>query len=603
MHALRGRSALALCLLVLGARAANATPFEDRCDAIVAARGTTPDAERLHDLFDASWQHALDEHPELATRLGVRGHDDRWTDHSLAAIARRERELEAPARVLASIDRASLGDADRLSVDLFARDNAEALEGRRFPDRDLPLSQLDGVQVGAARTLAVMPAATVEDYEAILARLRALPTLVEQTIALMDEGRARGVVQPRVVVDGVPAQILAQLPDDPLASPLLRPFGTIPASIPTRTQERLRHDAAAVYRERVAPAFRRLHDYLVDTYLPSARDTIALGALPDGEAWYAFEVRDSTTTNLTPRAIHEIGLKEVARIRHAMDEVIRSAGFEGGFEAFEQFLRTEPRFYYDSVEALLAGYRDIAKRADPMLVRLFGRLPRLPYGVLPVPAHVERSQPAAYYEPGSLAAGRAGYFFANTSDLASRPRWMMEALVMHEAVPGHHLQIALAQELEGVPEFRRNGSYTAFVEGWGLYAEGLGAELGFYQDPYSRFGRLSMEMWRAVRLVVDTGIHALGWNREKALAYFAANTGQSPHQVEVEVDRYIAWPGQALAYKVGELRLRALRAYAEKTLGKDFDVRAFHDEVLGEGALPLDVLEARVRAWVGSSHP
>ncbi|HYQ83225.1 MAG TPA: DUF885 domain-containing protein, partial [Rubrobacter sp.] len=320
--------------------------------------------------------------------------------------------------------------------------------------------------------------------------------------------------------------------------------------------------------------------------------------LPDGEAWYALAVRESTTTDLTPRQIHDIGLAEVKRIRAEMDEVIRSTGFKGSFEEFLTFLRTDPRFYFEKPEDLVTAYREICKRADPELVKLFGRLPRLPYGVDVIPEYAAKSQTTAYYSQGSLAAGRPGMYSVNTYDLKSRPRYEMEALSLHEAVPGHHLQVSLAQEIEGIPTWRRYDDYTAYVEGWGLYAESLGEEMGFYKDPYSKFGQLTYEMWRAVRLVVDTGMHSLGWSREQAIDYFKANAGKAEHDITVEIDRYIVTPGQALAYKLGELKIKELRAFAEKELGAKFDIRAFHDEVLGRGALPLDLLEKNVRGWV-----
>ncbi|PYQ55765.1 MAG: DUF885 domain-containing protein, partial [Acidobacteria bacterium] len=371
-----------------------------------------------------------------------------------------------------------------------------------------------------------------------------------------------------------------------------------PASIPAAEQERLKSEAVKAFDERDLPAFRKLQSYLTNTYLPASRDTIAMGDLPNGKAWYAFNVRNSTTTNLTPEQIHQIGLSEVKRIRKQMDELIASTGFKGSFEEFLTFLRTDPRFFYDKPEDLLTGYRDIAKRIDPGLVKLFGKLPRLTYGVIPVPSYSEKSQTTAYYEDGSQAAGRPGYFFANTYDLKSRPKWEMEALTLHEAVPGHHLQLSIAQELENVPEWRRHDDYTAFVEGWGLYAESLGSDLGLYEDPYSKFGQLTYEIWRAIRLVVDTGMHDMGWTRQQAIDYFKANAAKTEHDIEVEVDRYIVWPGQALAYKLGELKIKELRAYTEKELGPKFDVRAFHDHVLGNGALPLDLLEKNIKVWV-----
>jgi uncharacterized protein (DUF885 family) len=580
--------------------------FQAEARAIVDSRGRESEAVRLHRLFDASWRYALEEYPELATYVGARGYNHRWTDLSKGAIERRKAELEIPARVLETIDRARLSPPDQDHFDLFARATDEALEGRRFPAERMPLNQMQGVQQNVAQMLAMMPAASVSDFEDMLARLEAVPPLVDQTIDLMREGARGGLTPPRVTLRDVPQQVLNQVTDDPLAAPALRPFQRMPEAIPEAQRTRLREAAARVSSQMLTPAWHRLHAYVAGEYLSRARDTIAMSALPDGEAWYDFNVRQSTTTRRAPREIHDIGLREVARIRGEMDRVMSATGFQGSFAAFMDFLRSDPRFFFEKADDLLVAYRDIAKRADPELARLFGRLPRLPYGVVPVPSYAERSQTTAYYEPGSPAAGRPGYFYANTYDLRSRPRWEMEALTLHEAVPGHHLQVALAQEMDDVPEFRRHGFYTAYVEGWGLYAESLGAEMGFYTDPYNRFGQLTYEIWRAIRLVVDTGMHALGWPREQAIRYFEDNAGKAEHDIVVEIDRYIVWPGQALAYKIGELKIKELRAWAVAELGPGFDVRSFHDQVLGSGAVPLDVLEAKVRAWVAQcklSHP
>jgi uncharacterized protein (DUF885 family) len=372
----------------------------------------------------------------------------------------------------------------------------------------------------------------------------------------------------------------------------------MPTTIPAEDRERLQGCALAAITNVVYPRFRKLHRFLTEEYLPKARESIDCTDLPDGEAWYAFRVRRMTTTSLSPREIHDLGRAEVARIRAEMEQIIAQTGFEGSFLEFLVFLRTDPQFYYENARELLAGYRDIAKRVDLELPRFFGRLPRLPYGVMPIPSYAEKSQTTAYYQPGASAFGRPGVFYANTYEIRTRPKYEMEALTLHEAVPGHHLQIALAQELEGVPDFQRHSETTAFVEGWALYSEKLGEEMGFYRDPYSKFGQLTYEMWRAIRLVVDTGMHALGWSREQAIEYFKANAGKSEHDITVEIDRYIVWPGQALAYKVGELKIRELRALAEKELGDRFDLREFHDTVLGRGALPLDLLETQVKAWI-----
>ncbi|MBW3660983.1 MAG: DUF885 domain-containing protein [Gemmatimonadetes bacterium] len=550
-------------------------------------------------------------YPEWATWVGWEDADHgAWTDASLAAIERRHARLGDPLAVLESIPRDALSPEDRLSYDLFRRDLELEVEGTRFPDHLMPITQLDGIHQEAANLLAAMPARTEDDFEAILSRLHGLPERIEQTVALMEAGLEAGVVQPRVPLRDVPDQVAALIVEDPLESPMLQAFRERPASIPEETWGRLRMDAVDAYEQGIAPALERLRRFLDEAYLPGSRRAIAATELPDGEAWYAYRVRRSTTTDLSPREIHELGLAEVARIRSEMEAIIAATAESRAadpdapdgddFAAFTEWLRTDPRFYHDDPEALLTGYRDIQalKRADPELAALFGTLPRLPYGVKAVPAFAEKSQTTAYYRRGSAEAGRPGWFFANTYALDTRPKWEMEALTLHEAVPGHHLQIARAQELEDLPRFRRFTGPTAFVEGWGLYAESLGEEMGFYEDPYSKFGQLTYEMWRAVRLVVDTGMHAFGWDRQRAIDFFAANSSKPLHDITVEIDRYIVWPAQALAYKIGELRIKALRARAEEALGDDFDIREFHDVVLGAGALPLDLLEGRVEAWI-----
>jgi len=407
-----------------------------------------------------------------------------------------------------------------------------------------------------------------------------------------------GYTPPKIALRDVPKQIADLVPPDPLASALLQPFHEFPAGFPEAERARLTERAKTVYAGAVAPAFQKLHDYFAQSYLPACRETIAAAALPDGAQTYAFRVRWQTTTSLTPQQIHEIGLAEVKRIRAEMDKVIASTGFSGSFHDFTEFLRTDPRFYYDKAEDLVNGYRIIAKKADPQLAHLFGKLPRLPYGVTPIPDFKAPSQTTAYYQPGAPSAGRPGQYFVNTYNLHARPKWEMEALSIHEAVPGHHIQIALAQELEGAPEFRKHVGYSAFVEGWALYAESLGEEMGFYTDPYSKFGQLTYEMWRAVRLVVDTGMHAMGWTRQQAIDYFREHTGKTDQDITVEVDRYIVWPGQALAYKIGQMKIRELRREAEAKLGAKFNIRRFHDAVLEQGAVPLGLLKKHMESWI-----
>lgn len=574
------------------------TNYERACAAIITSQASA--AGQLHQLFRLDWEHRLVEDPEFATEVGFPGQNHRWSDLSPAAIARRQRELQAPLKVIRAIDRAQLDAADQLSYDLFRKNCEQAIEGTRYPVEYLPITQLNGVQQDAARLLAIAPHASAQDYENLIARLKGLPALIDQTLGLLQQGLAAGITPPRITLRDVPQQVKNQMTPDPQKNSLLESFRKFPAAIPAPQAARLQAEAAAVVKAEVIPAFARLHDFLVNQYLPGARETIALSALPDGQAWYEYRARMATTTALRPQQIHELGLSEVKRIRGEMDKVMATTGFKGSFAEFQQFLRTDPRFAYPNADELLRGYRDICKRADPELARLFGKLPRLPYGVLPIPDYAAKSQTTAYYQPGSPPAGRPGYFYANTYAVETRLKWEMEALTLHEAVPGHHLQIALAQEMEAVPEFRKHGSYTAFVEGWGLYAESLGPEMGFYQDPYAKFGQLVYEMWRAIRLVVDTGLHAQGWSRQQAIDYFLAHASKNAHDVTVEVDRYIVWPGQALAYKIGELKLKELRAAATRALGDRFDIRQFHDQVLGSAAVPLDILEARIQAWVKS---
>ncbi|HEX5218013.1 MAG TPA: DUF885 family protein [Verrucomicrobiae bacterium] len=572
------------------------TDFERECDKLAKSRGK--DTERLHKLFKLDWEHTMVESPEFATEVGYAGQNHRWTDNSLDAIARRKRELQSPLKVIKSINRNKLAAPDQLSYDLFRKNYEVAVEGTRFPAEYFQITQLSGVQQDLARYMELSPHSTVKDYEDLVARLNGIPTAIDQAIVLLKKGQAAEITPARIALRNVPQQAKDQTEPDPAKNSLLLNFRTFPAEFSDADRSRFTHESQTALRDKVIPAFNRLHDFLAKEYLPGARETIAMGELPDGKAWYEYNARVSTTTSLTPEQIHEIGLAEVKRIRVEMDKVIAQAQFKGSFDEFLVFLRKDPQFYYTSAEDLLRGYRDICKRADPELARLFGKLPRLPYGVVAVPGYAEESQTTAYYQPGSPEAGRPGYYYANTSHLDTRPKWEMEALSLHEAVPGHHFQIALSQELEAVPEFRKHGGYTAFVEGWGLYAESLGPEMGFYKDPYMKFGQLVYEMWRAIRLVVDTGMHSKGWTRQQAIDYFLANASKNEHDVTVEVDRYIVWPGQALAYKIGELKIKELRAYATKELGAKFDIRQFHDQVLGNAALPLDVLEVRIKDWV-----
>ena len=552
----------------------------------------------FHDLLDEQWEKGLLDNPEWATRLGDNRYNDRLNDVSFAAVQKRQDEQRSLLETVKSIKREKLTPNDQLNYDLFRQRIERDIAGYSYLTHLMPMDQMGGIQIGFADLPDYMPYKTVQDYENYLARLEAFPAKVEQIIELMQRGIQTNWVPPRIVLRSVPDQIKAQYDQEIGNSPLWKPFQEFPTSFTADSKQNLMQKGRLAIEKDVYPAYRKLHEYFTGTYLTSCRETIACSDFPNGDAYYRSRIKNYTTTDLTAGEIHQIGLDEVDRIKSEMLKVIAAAGFEGEFDEFLTFLRSDPQFYFTSSEALLDEYRNICKLADAQLPQLFGLLPRLPYGVRPIPDYQAPASPTAYYYSGSWEAGRPGYFMASTYKLETRPKYEMEALSLHEAVPGHHLQIALAQELEEMPMFRRYSGYTAFVEGWGLYAEKLGEEMGFYTEPYSKFGQLTYEMWRACRLVVDTGMHARGWSRQQAIEFMLANTAKTENDVIVEIDRYIAWPGQALAYKIGELKIRELRRRAEAEMGANFNIRDFHDVVLGSGAVPLNILEKQVDDYI-----
>ena len=575
-----------------------------------SADAQSDETRKFRAYLDADWKQWMEEYPDIATQVGYPGQDTRWTDDSTAGVERRKKHLAESIAELKAIDRDALPEPEKLNFDLYSQLLQTADEGLQYGDDPMPfrfvvprslwmpLNQMEGIQQGAADTLESTPHHSVAEYGIILERMKTLPVSVEQQIALLQEGLKRGYTPPKITMRDVPKQIADLIPADPTASALLQPFAEFPSAFSDAERARLTEQAKKIYTSSLAPAFQKLHDYVATTYLPACRENIAASSLPNGGPAYAFHVKWQTTTDLTPQQIHAVGLSEVKRIRAEMDKVIASTNFKGSFHDFTEFLRTDPRFYYDKPEDLVNGYRVIVKKIDPELAHEFGKLPRLPYGVCEIPAFKAPSQTTAYYQPGSPAVGRPGCYFVNTYNLHARPKWEMESLSLHEAVPGHHLQLSLGQEMENVPEFRKHVGYSAFVEGWALYSESLGQEVGLLKDPYSKFGQLTYEMWRAVRLVVDTGMHSMGWSRDQAIQFFKDNTGKTDQDITVEVDRYIVWPGQALAYKLGQLKIRELRTAAEKKLGPKFDVRKFHDDVLQNGSVPLDVLQQHVDSWI-----
>lgn len=486
----------------------------------------------------------------------------------------------------------------RSTTAFFRRSVENWLADYTFKSYLMPLNADSGFHTGLARLARRVPFATVQDYENYLARLRAIPRYMDEHIALMREGIDAGMTVPKVVLEGYEVTIETHVVDDATESVFYEPFETFPVAAPAEHHERLRAEGKKAIMEAAVEGYRTFLEFFVGEYVPNARQTIGASELPNGRAYYEQQVKQYTTLDLTAGEIHQIGLKEVERIREEMTVVIKEVGFEGSFDDFLTFLRADPQFYVATPEELLKEASYIAKRMDAKLPSLFGHLPRLPYGVAPVPDHIAPKYTTGRYVGPSEGSTEPGYYWVNTYALENRPLYNLEALTLHEAVPGHHLQNAIARELKDIPNFRRFSYLSAFGEGWGLYCEWLGLEAGFYTDPYSNFGRLTYEMWRACRLVVDTGMHAMGWTRNKAMNFLASNTALPLHEVRTETDRYISWPGQALAYKMGELKIKELRRYAEEVLAQDFDVREFHDVVLGNGSVPLDVLEEQVKSWV-----
>ena len=554
-------------------------------------------AKALHILFATDWDYQMEQHPTWASGLGDRRWNDRWSDSSLDAIFKEHAHALEILDQLTKIDRSILSPADQLNYDLFKRDYENDVEGFQYRWYLLPLNQLGGVQT-LNQLVDVLRFQTVKDYDDWIIRLRGLPVLVDQTIALMRLGIKDGIIHPKIVVQRVPAQIDHHIVTDPKASLFYAPFKKFPSSLTPADQIRLAQAAENAIANAVVPAYRKLKDFIVNDYLPAAPTQVGVWQFPDGAAMYAYAARSNITTELAPQKIHDIGLQEVERIHKEMQAIIDKLGFKGSFADFAKFLRNDPKFYFKSEAELLEGYRALSRRIDPLLVKVFGTLPRTPYGIEPVPANLAPDSPVGLYRGPAADGSRAGIFTINTFKPEIRPKYEMMALTLHEAVPGHHLQIALAMEQQGLPNFRRYGGYTAFVEGWGLYAESLGDEMGLYDDPYAKFGQLMYEIWRASRLVVDTGIHYLRWDRQKAIDFMVENTVKQELEVAAEIDRYIVWPGQALAYKIGQLKISELRAKAKQTLGDKFDIRRFHDEVLRDGAMPLDRLESKIDAWL-----
>jgi len=553
---------------------------------------------QLHALFDEEWNFRLAEEPVFATSTGNHQYDDRLPQVTMAAKTRRVEFWRNLSSRLEKIDRARLSHDDQINYDIFKlqlEDNLADFEHKAYL---IPFTVDDGFHIGFARLPNQAPRATVQDYENYIKRLRAFPEYVAQHLELLKEGLQTGMTMPQVVLQGYEVTMAAHIVADPAKSVFYAPFTKFPAAMPETEKARLKQAGEAAIREAIVSGYQTLMDFFTKEYMPKARTTIGAFELPNGREYYAQRVRHFTTLDMSVDEIHQLGLSEVQRIRSEMMEIIKQAGFKGDFAAFLKFLRSDPQFYAKTPEELLKEASYIAKRMDAKLPALFKTLPRLPYGVQAVPGHLAPKYTGGRYVGPAFGSTEPGYYWVNTYALENRPLYILESLTLHEAVPGHHLQNALAREMEGLPNFRRFTYLSAFGEGWGLYSERLGLEAGFYTNPYSNFGRLTYEMWRACRLVVDTGIHAKGWRREQAMEFLASNTALSLHEVRTETDRYISWPGQALAYKIGELKIRELRRQAEAALGEKFDLREFHDVVLRNGAIPLTTLEGEVQAYI-----
>ena len=561
---------------------------------------TLTQTRQLHALFDAEWQWNMRTYPEWATFTGDHRYGDQLSDRSPAADDAVQAHARDLLEQLRGIDRNRLAPDDRVSYDVFLRDTAETIAGAQHTGlRWLVINAEGGPHTNFANLLRACPVATEADVRKMLARMALFPSRVDQVILRLREGLATGWVVPQASMVRVPVQIDEQLTPDPSKSPLYEPFTRLGADIPSGVRTQLAADGELALREQVYPAMRRLREFVATEYLPRAPANGAMSAYPGGAAAYDFLVRVHTTTDLGAAEVHAIGQREVKRLRAEMEAQMKVAGFTGTFDAFVSYLNTDPRFFHTTPEALLAGYRDIAKRVDPELPKLFAELPRAPYGVRTIAEHMGIGKTEYYDGPPSDGSG-AGWFNANVVAIKQRPIWNMETLFAHEAVPGHHLQTARALELAELPMFRRQGGYTAYGEGWALYAETLGPQLGLYKDPYSRFGHLQWQILRAARLVVDTGIHAQGWTRLQAIAWMTERTGMAREFIEPQVDRYYAWPGQALAYMIGVLKIIELRDRARAALGGRFDLRRFHMAVLDGGAVPLSVLDQSVNDWIAA---
>jgi uncharacterized protein (DUF885 family) len=559
--------------------------------------------KELQAIYDKDWDANMRAYPSWATSTGDHRFDHLLEDVSIAAKVRRLKWLKALVAELKEIPRGPLSAKNRRNYDIFLRLKSDQITEMGFESYLMPITNRSGFHISFPSLPRNLQFKTVRNYEDYIARLLAFSKYSDQHIRLMREGVKRGYVLPKIVLEGYEKTIEPHIVEDMTKSLLYGPFKSFPKRISKKIQLRLKELGIQAIRMSVVPGYKRFLAFMKKEYVPASRDSVGISETPNGRAYYRHRVRKFTTLNKSPDDVHNQGLKEVKRIHGEMMKIIKSLKFKGSFSDFSKLLRTDPRFYAKTPEQLMKEVAYVLKTMDGQLPKLFKTLPRAPYGIRKVPDFIAPRTTTAYYQRPAGDGSRAGFYYVNTYDLKSRPLYEIEALSLHEAVPGHHLQLALQQELKGLPRFRRYSGFTAFIEGWALYAERLGLEVGFYKDPYSNFGRLSYEMWRACRLVVDTGMHDKGWSRQRAINFMKKYTSLTEHNIVTEIDRYISWPGQALAYKTGELAIRRLRKYAEKRLGAGFDVREFHDVVLRNGSVPLNILDEEVKSWVNSLAP
>ena len=551
----------------------------------------------LNRVFADYWEDNLRHAPEFASSLGDKRYNDQISDYSVRAYNEGLEREQGFLMKLAAIDTTGFTAQEIISRDLLLRQFAEDQEAQEFKEWEMPVNQMGGIHTTYPELANQLSFTSVKDYDDWIARLHAIPKAFAQVTDNMETGVEDHRVPPKYLLEKVVDQVKDLATQKPEDSPLAAPLKKFPASIPAPEQERIKTETLAAISKEVLPAYRRFQRFLEVTYVPAGRADPGIWAIPDGAKYYAYCIRHETTTDLTPDQIHQIGLDEVKRDEAEMLAIAKKQGF-ADVKSYQASLAANPKLHPVSAEALMNAYRGYVNAMQPKLPELFGRLPKAKLEVSTIPDYSAKSAPQAYYEQGAPDGSRPGRITVNLYNATQRSLVDVEAIAYHEGIPGHHLQISIGEELEGLPEFRKYGSYTAFVEGWALYSERLGKEVGFYQDPNSDFGRLEADMWRAIRLVVDTGVHSQHWTRDQVIDYFHAHSGMDDTNINAETDRYIAWPGQALAYKMGQLKILALRDKAQKALGAKFDIKAFHDEVLDSGALPLDVLEARVNDWI-----